>query len=175
MAGILIYSDRTKSAAELLAAARQIGQELGLPVKAVCVNDPEQAEVLCRKGAEVYKIDNPQITAVDAASLASALKQMAGILSTPIILLASNRRGKEVAGRLAQMLNAGCLTDVNGFQVNNGRIECARNTLGGATVSIQVIETENQVIALMPKAYPIEEEMAGSINESLSMSTRKCQ
>ena len=164
MAGILIYSDRIKSALELLAPARQLGKELGLPVKTVCINDVEQVDALCRKGAEVFKIDNPHINLADGASVASALQQAAEILSTPIILMASHRRGKEIAGRLAQRLNAGCLTDVNDMQVNNGKIECTRNTLGGATVSVQVIESTYKVIALMPKAYPVEQETMGAVN-----------
>jgi len=165
MAGILIYSDRIKSALEILAAARQMGKELGLPVKAVSINDDGQADALCQNGAEVQRVNNPSINPADAASVATALKQAADILSASIVLLASNRRSKEVAGRLAQMLNAGCLTDVNDFQVKNGRIECARNALGGATVSIQVIESENQVISLIPKAVPIEGEATGTVND----------
>ena len=94
-----------------------------------------------------------------------ALPISAQKLSASIILLSSNRRGKELAGRLAQSLAAGCLSDVNSLKASNGKIECLRNALGGATVATQQIETENQVIAIMPKAFEPAPESSGSLND----------
>ena len=164
MAGILVYSDKTSRALELITAAQMIAKELGLPMEAVSINDAAQAEELAKR-VETYKVDNAAINLADTAAVASALKQAAVQLSANIILLSSNRRGKELAGRLAQSLEAGCLTDVNSLNVNSGKIECSRNALGGATVATQQIETENQVIAIMPKAFEPASEASGSLND----------
>lgn len=166
MAGILIYSEKSKLVYELLTAAKQISKETGLKIKAVSINNEEQASELAGKGAEVYKINNDEIKIIDTAGLASVLQQAAARLDTNIILLASNRRGKELSGRLAQKLAGGCLNDVLSLQVNEGKIECIKNALGGATVATQSIETANKIIALAPKALEAAgEEAGGSIND----------
>ncbi len=164
MAGIMIYSDKTSYALELITVAQMMAKDLGLPVQAVSINDAAQATELAKR-VETYKVDNAAIQLADTAAVAAALKQAAQQVSANIILLSSNRRGKEIAGRLAQCLGAGCLTDVNSFKVNGGKIECSRNALGGATVATQQIEVENQVIALMPKAFEPAAEASGSLND----------
>lgn len=164
MAGILVYSDKTAYALQLVTVAQMIAKETGAAIKAVSVNDAEQAGELAKR-ADTYKIDNNAINAGDTAAVASAIKQAAQQLGADIVLLSSNRRGKELAGRLAQSLGAGCLTDVNSLTVGSGKIECQRNALGGATVASQHIEKANQVIAIMPKAFEAAAEAAGSLND----------
>jgi len=164
MAGILIYSDKTSYALELITAAQMLAKDLGLPLQAVSINDAAQADELAKR-VETYKIDNAAINLADTAAVAAALKQAAQKLSASIILLSSNRRGKELSGRLAQSLAAGCLSDVNSLKASNGKIECLRNALGGATVATQQIETEIQVIAIMPKAFEPAPESSGSLND----------
>jgi len=164
MAGILIYSDKTKLALELLNAAKLIVNN-GLTVNAVSINNDEQAEELAAKGAQTNKISNPDLNLADTAAMASALLQIAEKLDADIVLLSSNRRGKELAGRLAQVFNAGCLTDVKSLKTENGSIQCVRNVLGGATVAIQQITSDKKVIAISPQAFPAaDDEAAGGIN-----------
>jgi electron transfer flavoprotein alpha subunit len=164
MAGILVYSDKTAYALQLVTVAQMIAKDAGLAIKAVSINDEDQAGELAKR-ADTYKIDNAAIHLADTAAVAAALKQAAEQLGANIVLLSSNRRGKELSGRLAQSLAAGCLTDVNSININGGKIECSRNALGGATVAVQAIESENKVIAVMPKAFEAAPEASGSLND----------
>lgn len=129
MATILIYSEKEALVRELMTAAAVISAPLGMEVRAVTI---DKSEVLA-----------------DTAAVAAALAAVGG----DIILLASNRRGRELAGRLAQDLGAGCLTDVNALSVEGGAVVCLRNALGGATVASQVITTAQQVIAVSPRSF----------------------
>jgi electron transfer flavoprotein alpha subunit len=166
MAGILIYSDKTILALELLTAAKLIAKNNGLNIKAVSINNDEMAEELAHKGVETLKINNSEVSLADTAAVASALQQAAEQLDADTVLLSSNRRGKELAGRLAQVFNAGCLTDVKSLRIDNAKIECIRNVLGGATVATQLIIGDKRVIAISPQAYPAAvDEVGGSINE----------
>lgn len=166
MAAILVYSDKSPLAAELLTAARKIAKTLGWEVKAVCINNEGQAVELSSRGAATFLINNPNINLADTAAVASALQQAAQKLAANMVILASDRRGKEVAGRLAQKLQAGCLTDVNEISVVDGKVQCCRNTLGGAVVATQQFEFEHQVIALMARAYETSSvEEGGSVTE----------
>ncbi len=166
MQRILLYSDKENLARELLAAASIIASSIDCEVKAVTINDDAQAEALAAIGADVYRINNDEVQLADVACLASVLKQAADKLGSNMVLLSSNRRGRELAGRLSQMMEAGCLTGVIGLEVNGDRIECQRNTMGGAAVATQYIASEKGVIALMPKAFPSSRGTgAGSIND----------
>jgi electron transfer flavoprotein alpha subunit len=166
MAAILIYSEKRPLALELLTAAAVIAQDTDLDVKVVCINNNEQADEMAGRGATTYHIQEDNLNLADTACVAAALEQAVNKLDASIVLLSSNRRGKELAGRLAQKIQAGCLTDVNGLAVVEGKIQCSRNALGGAVISIQRIETEQQVIALTPRSYearPVQE--GGSIKQ----------
>ena len=153
MAGVLIYSESSPLAMELLTAARSLDTGKGLDVKAVCINNDEQAAEISIRGAVTYLINDDNINLADTAAVAAVLEKVANDLETPIVLLASNRRGKELAGRLAQKLQAGCLTDVNSMEAVNGRIQYRRNALSGAVVATQQIESIRQVAALAPRSF----------------------
>ena len=164
MAGILIFSDKTNLALELLTAANSISSSNG-DIKAVTINNDEQAQALSEAGANVYRINAAELILADVSAVAAALGQAAAELGSDIILLSSNRRGKELAGRLAQVIGAGCLTDVNSLEAADGKINCNRNALGGATVANQYLKADKQVIAIAPKSFTPAAGGSGSIND----------
>lgn len=168
MAGMLVYSNKSTLALELLNAASSLDRADGRSIKAASINNNGQAAELAARGAEVYSIDNQNLTLADTAAVAESLRQMAEQLEVGIVLLSSDRRGKELAGRLAQIWGAGCLTDVKSLQSENGALLCVRNVLGGATVATQQIVAERQVIALSPGAFaPAGEQDGGIINPAV--------
>ncbi|NLB51775.1 MAG: electron transfer flavoprotein subunit alpha/FixB family protein [Syntrophomonadaceae bacterium] len=160
MTAILIYSDQDNFALELVTAARSLG---AAEVKAVTINNEEQAQVLANAGAQVLKIDNEAVVSADVAAVAAAVAQAAEKAGTDTVLLTSNRRGKELAGRLAQIMGAGCLTDVSSIKIEDGQIKCQRNALGGATVAVQTITTDKKVIAVMPRTFEAATGAGGSM------------
>lgn len=161
MAAILVYSDKDRLAAELLTAARLIAGETGLTVKVLIINNDGLGADLASRGAEVYQVKNGAVVPADTAAVAAVLQQAAAKLDASIILLSSDRRGKELSGRLAQKLRAGSLTDVSGLQVSAGKVYCTRNALGGATVATQQIETEKAVIAVAARSFEVAPAQAG--------------
>jgi len=169
MAGILIYSEKDKLALELLTAGRLIAKDTGLTVNALVLNNDAQAAGLAGKGAEVYKVNDEAILIADTAAVATALQQAMGKLDASVVLLSSNRRGKELAGRLAQKISAGSLSDVSGLQVSGGKIQCSRNALGGATIATQQIDTEKAVIALAARSFEAASEQDGGEVKQLAM------
>ncbi|MDR1616303.1 MAG: electron transfer flavoprotein subunit alpha/FixB family protein [Syntrophomonadaceae bacterium] len=159
MAGVLIYSDKQNISLELLTAAQLLKNGTGAKINALTVNNDEQAAILSGSGADVvYKVTDADVSLADSNIIAEIVKQAAEKAEADIIFLGSNRRGKELAGRLAQKTEAGCLTDVGGLALEGGTIECTRNSLGGATVARQQITTSKKVIALSPHSF----EAAGS-------------
>lgn len=160
MAEVIVYSANPELALELITAARLINDK----VVALSINDDELAQTLSQAGARAIKLTHPDLTVADTAAVAAAIKQVLDGVQAEVVLLSSDRRGKELAGRLAQVIGAGCLTDVAALEVKGGQIECQRNALGGATVAVQCIEGP-QLIAIRPRSYPAAEAAAGSLEE----------
>jgi electron transfer flavoprotein alpha subunit len=153
MASILVFSERANLAFELLGKAKELGGQMGFEAAAATFN-PIDAEAFLKRGAsKVFYSDQAELKDFEAPVYSQALAQIVQKAEASLILLGSTRRGKELAGRLAQKLQAGCLTDVKSLEWKEKRIICVRNAFGGATEATQVITTQVQVIALMPRAY----------------------
>lgn len=161
---ILVYSDKSDLTRELLTAATEAARVNGKEVKVLSINNDEQAGELAASGAEVYNIIADGVHLSDVAAMAGIIKQAVEKLDADIIMLSSNRRGKELAGRLAQAVGAGCLTDVTGFELNSDKILCQRNSLGGAAIASQYINGK-QVLAIRPKAFEPIEGQNGKVHE----------
>lgn len=158
MSKVLIYSENEKLARELMTAAAAMGD-----AKVLTVNDQALADALAAAGASVLAVADDAVALGDTAAMAEVVKQAAEAAGASVVLLASNRRGKELAGRVAQVMGAGCLTDVNAIAVSGDDIVCTRNALGGATVAEEKVTTDNQVIAVSPKSYAAAEGAGGSV------------
>ena len=150
MATILVFSERDEVAWQLLGRAVELGREMDLRVAAAALGPADLRGYANRGAHTVYTSKNEQLQAFEASVYAEALSQVAKQAESTVILVGSTRRGKELAGRLAQKLGAGCITDADSLEVKDGRLVCTRNALGGATVATQVITTGLQVISVSP-------------------------
>ena len=153
MASILVFSERANLAFELLGKAKDLGGQMGLEVVAAAFNPADAEAYLKRGSSKVFYSEQAELKDFEASVYSQALAQIARKAGASLILLGSTRRGKELAGRLAQKLQAGCLTDVKSVELKGGKVICTRNAFGGATEATQAITTQVQVIALMPRAY----------------------
>ena len=93
-------------------------------------------------------------------SWADALDQIVKKYGITMILIASTKRGKELAPRVAQRLNAGCITDAIGVELQDKKVIFQRYTLGGNTVSRETVNTPIQVVSIMPRAFKLAERQA---------------
>ena len=153
MASILVFSERANLAFELLGKAKELGGQMGLDLAAAAFN-PADAEAYLKRGASrVFYSEQAELKDFEASVYSQALAQIAQKAGASLILLGSTRRGKELAGRLAQRLQAGCLTDVKSVEIKEGKVICVRNAFGGATEARQTITTETQVMALMARIH----------------------
>ncbi len=154
MTAILVYSEQTDTALELLGAARTLAPRLGLTVSAAALGADADAAALAAHGAApVYVCAEPALGGLDTAVVAQALAHIVEQAGASVVLLGSTRRGRELGGRLAQRLGAGCVTDAISLSVEDGALVAGRYNLGGATVQAEAITTPVQVVAVMPKIF----------------------
>ena len=153
MGSILIFSELDGLAFELLRAAREISGIMGLEVAAAVWGKGDPKEYGERGAARVFTSAHDLLKNFEPSVYAEALAQTAAAADASVILIGSTRRGKELAGRLAQKLNAGCLTDVKSLDFKDGRLTGVRNSFGGAAEAVQTVATGVQVIAILPRAF----------------------
>jgi electron transfer flavoprotein alpha subunit len=163
MAEILVFSEQDDFAFELVSKGKEFGEALNMGLSAALLGEgiAAKADDYFAYGADkVYVGENPVLSDFQAAPFADALCQIAQQNDAQVILIASTKRGKELAPRLAQKLGAGCITDGTAVEVQDGNLLVSRYALGGNTVAIEQITTPCQVIAVMPKTFELAEKEA---------------
>jgi electron transfer flavoprotein alpha subunit len=158
MAEILVFSEKDDLALELVSKGREFGAALNMGLAAALLGDgaSARADNYFAYGADrVYVAEHPALADFHAETFAEALVQIAQQNDAQVLLLASTKRGKELAPRLAQKLGAGCVTDATAVEVQDGNLLVSRYALGGNTVASELIKTPHKVIAVMPKTFEL--------------------
>jgi electron transfer flavoprotein alpha subunit len=155
---ILIFCDKDDGAFELLSWGSRLESSLNAKLAAVVLGKGARGKApdYFAYGADkVYWNENAAFGDIYADVYADALFQIANAHNPDLILIGSTRRGKELASRLAQKLNAGCITDAIGIQLKDRDLAVDRYTLGGNTVSSEMLKTAKKVISVLPKAFEL--------------------
>ena len=93
MAGFLVFSENNDLALELVTAANSLK---AVAVSACTINNNEQAQALAATGIQVYAVNDEDLLMADVGAIAAAVSQVADKAGADTVLLASNRRGKEL-------------------------------------------------------------------------------
>jgi electron transfer flavoprotein alpha subunit len=157
MSEIAVFSENQQVTFELLSEACKWKTPLGAECSAV-VTDAAAANDCFAYGADkVYVVKSSEFF---LDSWADALDQVVKKYGVTTLLLASTKRGKELAPRVAHRLNAGCITDAIGAELVDKKLVFQRYTLGGNTISSESVNTQVQVISVMPRAFKLAEKQA---------------
>jgi len=162
---LLVYCEKVETARELLTKGRELATALDLGVSAAALG-PQASATASQLGAagadRVFVSGSPVFEGLPVDALAEGLGQIASIADARLVLIGSTRRGKELAPRLAQRLNAGCVTDVISMALEDGTLVAGRYALGGATVCRERLTTDVKVFAVMPRTLTAEGAVAGA-------------
>jgi electron transfer flavoprotein alpha subunit len=158
MAEILVFSEKDDLAFELVSKGKEFGAALNMGLAAALLGEEAgaRADEYFAYGADrVYVSEQPALANFHAEAFAEALYQIAQQNDAQVLLLASTKRGKELAPRVAQKLGAGCVTDATAVEVQDGNLLLSRYALGGNTVASEFIKTPRKVISVMPKTFEL--------------------
>ena len=157
MANILVFSEQDSVVFELLSKARELGAASAAVlsgVEGLGVGVTSQANDYFAYGAQqVFVGEDERLEEFNADVYADELAQIVNASGATVVLIGSTKRGKDLAGRLAQKLGCGAVMDAIGLARQDGKIAAQRYALGGNTIAMEVVTTERQVIAVMPKTF----------------------
>jgi len=159
--GILVCSESTSGSLELLTKGREIAKKLGLEISALLVggSDDKWIQSCFEHGAQRVLIIPAITEAWDAATYAFALSEIAKESGPDILMITSTKLGKEAAGRAAQRLQCGCITDATNIELKGSDLIVDRYGLGGNTTSSQIIKTQKKVISVNPRTFEAQPEI----------------
>lgn len=153
---IVVCSETDEGAFGLLTKGREFSKQFGMGLSAVVLGDrsDKDAGAYFEYGAQnVLVASNANPQGLDAETYTYIISEVAKADGRDIILINSTRLGKETAGRVAQRLQAGCITDAIGLVSKGQDIIVDRYALGGNTVSSEIIKTPKKVISVMPRTF----------------------
>lgn len=165
MADILVYSDLLTNAKELAYAGKGFAAALGMGISAAALGpnaDADAAELGAYGADRVFVSKDPALEGLQTDVVAEALAQIAKEAGAEYLIIGSTRRGKELAGRLAQKLGAAAVTDAGAMAVEGSDLVASHFSYGGATVAKEKANTPIKVFAVMPKAFEIGDVVAGA-------------
>jgi electron transfer flavoprotein alpha subunit len=154
--GILVSSEQDAGTYELLTTGRELAKQLGLEVSALVLGkrDDKAIQSFFEYGAQkVLTISNIDLSTLDAETFACGLSEVAKENGPDILLISSTKLGKATAGRVAQKIQAGCVTDAIGLVIKDSNLVVDRYALGGNTISSEIIMTKKKVISIMPRTF----------------------
>jgi electron transfer flavoprotein alpha subunit len=154
MSTVLILADfsgdkATKTTAELATAGARIGEVTAVVLAAPGAGAALAATVNQGPVSKVVVVESADFATCGVAAAADALSQIAKAHSPAALLVASHAFGKEVAARVAVMLESGIITDAVDVDASGVATQLV---FGGSTTVHSVVSHGTPVITVRPNS-----------------------
>ena len=174
---ILVYSDNKNLTIELLHKAADLAKELKTKAIAVIIgkNDEALAKEFISYGADKVITVETDLKQYKAEEYADILENIIKDTKTQVVLIGSDKNGKELASRIAGKLDAGCIIDATNVYMKDGKVTAERVVYSGNAVSVDQFQSMPSVITVPSKVFdslPKDDKRKGDI-EKKSVSVEK--
>jgi len=150
---VLVYSDDKKLTLELLNKGKELAKELHKKVIAVCIGHDSFAKEYLEHGADKVIVAETDLHTFKAEEYASILEKIIKENNAEVVLIGSNKNGKELAARLAAKLDTGCVTDCINVHVKDKKIVTERVVYSGNAIAVEQFTSHPQIVTVPPKAF----------------------
>ncbi|MBS3817847.1 MAG: electron transfer flavoprotein subunit alpha/FixB family protein [Candidatus Thermoplasmatota archaeon] len=152
---VLIYSDDKDTTKELIAKGRELADETGGQVTSVIIGEggEEVANELIYHGSDEVILANADIEQFKAEEYTQVLSQLVEKTDSEIVLIGSDKSGKEIAPRLAAKLETGCVTDCIDLYFEDDTLTAERVAYSGNAVAVQNFISEPYIVTIPSKNF----------------------
>ncbi|MDH7517287.1 MAG: electron transfer flavoprotein subunit alpha/FixB family protein [Candidatus Thermoplasmatota archaeon] len=150
---VLVYSDDKKLTLELLNKGKELAKELHKKVIAVCIGHDSFAKDYLEHGADSVIAAEADLHTFKAEEYASILEKIVKENNVEVVLIGSNKNGKELAARLSAKLDTGCVTDCTNVYVKDKKIVTERMVYSGNAIAVEQFLSHPQIVTIPPKAF----------------------
>ncbi|HKK93282.1 MAG TPA: electron transfer flavoprotein subunit alpha/FixB family protein [Longimicrobiales bacterium] len=177
MSNVLVISEQRDGAVrgvshELLTAARSVASGLGGSVHALTVGDstPTGADALGAFGAETVKVvADDGFSAYSGERFAAAIAEIAGGGDYGAVFFAATSQGRDLAPRVAALLDVPLAGDVTGVDVQDGGVVFTRPIYSGKAIATVKPTATPALATLRPNVFAASESAAAGSVESVSV------
>ena len=142
---------------EVLGKARQVADDLGLPLVAAVVGASTEATALAassRNADAVYTVTDERLASYRLSAYAAALRQVAEAVEATVILTSATTTGREVAAAVACDLDAGYAPDAVDLRVEGGKLVAVRPVYSNNMLADITFASDVQVVGVRPRSFP---------------------
>jgi len=163
---VLVYSDNKNMTLELLNKGTELAKELNKSLTAVIIGKDDFSKDFIAYGADKVIVAE---TEFDQFKVEEYTDILAGIVKeedSEIILIGSNKNGKEIAPRLAAKFDAGCITDCTDVYLKDKKLTAERIVYSGNAVAVEQFNTTPQIVTVPSKVFdplPKDEKHTGEV------------
>jgi electron transfer flavoprotein alpha subunit len=150
---VLVYSDDKKLILELLNKAIELAKELHKKVIAITIGHEEFAKEFVEHGADLVLVVETSLHQFKAEEYTSILQTVMKDYGNEIVLIGSNKNGKELAARLAAKLDAGCIMDCIKVYLHDKKLTTERIVYSGNAIAIEEFTSAPQILTIPPKVF----------------------
>jgi len=167
---ILVYSESKNLTIELLHKATDLAKELKTKTIAIIIgkNDDSLAQEYIAYGADKVLQVESNLEQYKAEEYADILDHIINDTKTQVVLIGSDKNGKELASRLAGRLDAGCIIDATNVYIKDGKVTAERVVYSGNAISVEQFNSAPSVITVPSKVFdpsPKDDKRKGDIEK----------
>lgn len=140
---------------ELLAAARGLGDEVGVALLGVAPSGAS-SEAIALGADRLYLVEDPLLVPTSLDAHVAAFEQVCLQTSPSVVLVGKTLSGRDIAPRVAFRLGVGLAQDCLEVRLapETGRVLATRPVYGGnAVATVTFPDAEPQIVSLRPRAY----------------------
>jgi electron transfer flavoprotein alpha subunit len=152
---VLIFSDDKKLTFELFNIGSKIAKDLGEKTTALIIgksNDALAKEYISY-GADNIFIAETDLDTFKAEEYASLLEKMVNETKSEIVIIGSNKNGKELASRLAGRLDAGCIIDCINIYLKDKKLTSERVVYSGNAIAVEQFNSKPAIVTIPSKVF----------------------
>lgn len=152
---VLVFSDDKNLSLELLNKGSELAKELSKNVTAVIVgkSDDTLAKEYISHGADKVFIAETDIDSFKAEEYAGILENVLKETGAEIVLVGSNKNGKDIASRLAGRLDAGCVIGCTNLYLKDKKLTAERVVYSGNAIAVEQFNSKPSIVTIPSKVF----------------------
>lgn len=150
---VLVYSDNKNLMLELLNKGSELAKELNKSLIAVIIGKDEFSKDYIAHGADKVVVAETDIDQFKAEEYTDIIEGIVKEDGSEIILIGSNKNGKELAPRLAAKFETGCITDCTNVYLKDKKLTAERIVYSGNAVAVEQFNTIPQIVTVPSKVF----------------------
>ena len=140
---------------ELIAAGRQVADDIGVTLLGTDLEDPAR-EAVALGASAVYTVQDPALDGPEVDAKIAALTEVSRQIGPEVLLVGKTQDGKEIGPRVAFRLGAGLAQDCIrvGVDAETGRVVATRPVYGGSAMAAVTFPGDGlQVVVMRGRAF----------------------